>query len=75
MVELAIKNAAMILSQDKERLKREEKRTTGALKEIETILGVTSLNRIEAYDISNTNGFESVGSMIVYERGRPKRND
>ncbi|MCI9140578.1 MAG: excinuclease ABC subunit UvrC [Lachnospiraceae bacterium] len=75
LVELAIKNAAMILSQDKERLKREEKRTTGALKEIETILGVTSLNRIEAYDISNTNGFESVGSMIVYERGRPKRND
>ena len=30
---------------------------------------------MEAYDISNTNGFESVGSMVVYERGRPKRND
>ncbi len=75
LVELAIRNAAMILSQDKERLKREESRTTGALKEIERLLGLTSLNRIEAYDISNINGFESVGSMIVYERGRPKRND
>lgn len=75
LVELAEKNAKLVLSQDKERIKREEGRTIGAVKEIEGLLGMEGLNRMEAYDISNINGFETVGSMIVYEKGKPKRSD
>lgn len=75
LVELAKKNALLVLSQDKERIKREEGRTIGAVKEIEKLLGLSNLNRMEAFDISNINGFETVGSMIVYEKGKPKRSD
>ena len=75
LVELAEENARLVLSKDKERLKREEGRTIGAVKEIAELLDLDEIIRMEAYDISNTNGFESVGSMVVYERGRPKRND
>lgn len=75
LVELAKKNALLVLSQDKERIKREEGRTIGAVKEIEKLLGLGNLNRMEAFDISNINGFETVGSMIVYEKGKPKRSD
>lgn len=75
LVELAQKNAELVLSQDKEKIKREEGRTIGALKEIEKLLEMENLQRVEAFDISNTNGFETVGSMIVYEKGRPKRSD
>ena len=75
LVELARTNAALVLNTDKERLKREEGRTIGAVKEIEKLLGLSNIVRMEAYDISNTSGFASVGSMIVYEKGKPKRND
>ena len=75
LVELAKKNAALVLSQDKEKIKREEGRTIGAMKEIAALLGLPGISRVEAFDISNTNGFESVGSMVVYERGKPKRSD
>ncbi len=75
LVELARKNAAMVLNTDKERLKREEGRTIGAVKEIEKLLGLQGIVRMEAFDISNTSGFASVGSMIVYEKGKPKKND
>lgn len=75
MVELARQNAEIVLRTDKERLKREEGRTIGAVKEIQQLIGIEGVRRIEAYDISNTNGFASVGSMIVYEQGKPKRND
>lgn len=75
LVDLAQKNARLVLNQDKERLKREEGRTIGAMKEIAKILELPGLSRVEAYDISNTNGFESVGSMVVYEKGRPCRSD
>ena len=75
LVELATKNASLVLNQDKEKIKREEGRTIGAVKEIEGLLGMHGLNRMEAYDISNINGFETVGSMIVYEKGKPKRSD
>lgn len=75
LVELAEKNAAMVLQKDKERLKREEGRTIGAVKELEKILGLSGISRMEAFDISNTSGFSSVGSMVVYERGKPKKND
>lgn len=72
LVELAAKNAKMVLSTDKERLKREEGRTIGAVKELEKILGISGIVRMEAYDISNTSGFASVGSMVVYEKGNQR---
>ena len=75
LVELAARNARMVLTQDKEKLKREEGRTIGAMKEICDLLELDSLQRVESYDISNISGFESVGSMVVYEKGKPKRND
>lgn len=75
LVELAKKNAKMVLSQDKEKIKREELRTIGAMNQIGSWIGLSGIKRVEAYDISNISGFESVGSMIVYENGRPKRND
>lgn len=75
LVELAARNAEIVLNQDKDRIKREEGRTIGAMKEIAGLLGLEDVVRVEAYDISNISGFESVGSMIVYERGKPKRSD
>lgn len=75
LVELAAQNAAMVLAQDKEKIKREEGRTIGALKEIGKLLELEELKRVEAYDISNISGFETVGSMVVYEKGKPKRSD
>ena len=75
LVELAVKNAETVLKQDKEKLRREELRTIGAMNEIKEALGLYQLQRVESYDISNTNGFESVGSMVVFEDGKPKRND
>lgn len=75
LVELAAQNAKLVLNQDREKLKREEGRTIGAVKEIATLLGLEHINRMEAFDISNINGFENVGSMVVYEKGKPKRSD
>lgn len=75
LVELAAQNARHILEQDRERLKREEGRTIGAVKEIANILGLPHIERMEAFDISNINGFENVGSMIVFEKGKPKPSD
>lgn len=75
LVEMAYQNAKMVLRQDKERIKREEGRTIGAVKEIAELLGMQEINRIEAFDISNISGFQSVGSMVVYEKGKPKRSD
>lgn len=75
LVELAAQNARHILEQDRERLKREEGRTIGAVKEIAGILGLSNIERMEAFDISNINGFENVGSMIVFEKGKPKPSD
>ena len=75
LVELAEKNAKMVLDSDRERIKREEGRTIGAMKEIAGLIGMSQINRMEAYDISNTSGFASVGSMVVFEKGKPKRSD
>ena len=75
LVELAAKNAALALSQDREKIKREEGRTIGAVKEIAALIGVEGIHRMEAYDISNISGFANVGSMVVYEKGKPKRSD
>lgn len=75
MVELAAHNAEIILTQDREKLKREEGRTIGAVKEIAKLLGLENADRMEAFDISNTNGFENVASMVVFEKGKPKKSD
>lgn len=75
LVELACKNASLILQKDSEKIKREEARTIGAVKEIQNLLGLSSISRMESFDISNMNGFESVGSMVVFEDGKPKKND
>ncbi|MCR4655079.1 MAG: excinuclease ABC subunit UvrC [Lachnospiraceae bacterium] len=75
LIELAEKNASIVLRQDIEKVKSEEARTSGAVHEIEELLSLEGIERMEAYDISNISGYDSVGSMIVYENGRPKRND
>ena len=75
LVELAAHNAGIVLSQDKEKIKREEGRTIGAVRELEHLLEMEGLDRMESYDISNISGFENVGSMVVYEKGKPKRSD
>ena len=75
LVELAAKNASLVLSQDRERLKREEGRTIGAVKEIASLLHIKNAERMEAFDISNISGFANVGSMVVFEKGKPKRSD
>ncbi len=75
LMEMAEKNARIILERDREKIKREELRTTGAVKELEELLGLSGLVRLEAFDISNISGFQAVGSMVVYEYGRPKRAD
>lgn len=75
LLDLAKRNAQMVLDQDAEKLKRERARTIGAMEEIEGLLGLKGLDRVESYDISNINGFETVGSMVVFEKGRAKKND
>lgn len=75
LVELAAQNARLVLSQDKERIKREEGRTIGAVREIAKLLDLEAIHRMEAFDISNISGFANVGSMVVYEKGKPKRSD
>jgi excinuclease ABC subunit C len=75
LVELARKNAELVLNQDLEKIKREEAKTVGALKELAAYLDLPLVERIESFDISNTSGFESVGSMVVYEKGKPKKAD
>ena len=75
LLQLAQKNAEQVLTQDKERIKKEEGRTIGAMKELSKLLHLEGLSRLEAFDISNTNGFQSVGSMVVFEKGKPLRSD
>ena len=75
LVELARKNAELVLHQDLEKIKREEARTTGALRELAEYLELPMIERIESFDISNISGFEAVGSMVVYEKGKPKKAD
>ena len=75
LVELAHKNAAMVLTKDMEKIKREEERTTGAMKQISGWLGLEDVSRVESYDISNISGFLSVGSMVVFDDGKPKKSE
>lgn len=73
LVELAEKNASMVLQKDAEKIAAEEKKTKGAADEIAELLGLRSLGRTESFDISNTAGFASVASMVVFENGKPNK--
>lgn len=76
LVLMAQNNAKIVLDKFGAEIRREHKRTKGALEEIQKALNIDfELNRIESYDISNTQGFESVASMVVFENGLPKRSD
>ena len=75
LMKLATENANLVLSRDRERLKREEGRTIGAVREIAALLGLKNVSRMEAFDISNTSGFANVGSMVVFEQGKAKKSD
>ena len=75
MLELAHQNALMLIRRDEEKHKNEEARTRGSIEELAKLLNIEKAERIESYDISNTQGFNSVGSMIVYEGGKPKKSD
>lgn len=75
LVDLAAQNAKIVLNQDREKLKREEGRTIGAVKELASLLGIGKADRMEAFDISNISGFANVGSMVVFEKGKPKKSD
>ena len=74
-VELAEKNALNVPKQDTDKIKREEARTTGAVRAIEDKLGLSDIHRMEAFDISNISGVQSVGSMVVFHDGLPRHND
>jgi len=75
LVELAYRNACIVMEQDRERIKRDESKSIGAVHELEELIGLEGINRMEAYDISNISGVEAVGSMVVYEGGKPKKHD
>lgn len=75
LLKLARDNAHLVLSQDTEKLKREQERTVGAAKELADLIGVPSARRLEAFDISHISGYHSVASMVVFEDGKAKRND
>ena len=72
---MAEKNAEIVLRQDIEKIKKNKAKTEGAMKELMELLNMDGIRRMEAYDISNISGYDSVGSMVVYEDGRPKKND
>ena len=74
MIDLARENASVVLSRDLEKIKREEARTVGAANELAQMLGLPSADRLEAFDISNTSGYQSVASMVVFEKGRARKN-
>lgn len=75
LVLLAEKNAQMVLEKDKDRIRREEGRTIGAAKELAGLIGIEKADRIEAFDISNISGFQNVGSMVVFEKGKSAKSD
>ncbi|MDE5966777.1 MAG: excinuclease ABC subunit UvrC [Lachnospiraceae bacterium] len=75
LMALAKENAELVLRQDLEKIKRQEARTIGAVREMEGLLGLSGLSRMEAFDISNISGVLSVASMVVFENGKAKKND
>ena len=76
LVDLAGKNAGILMLRYVEKYRQEKKKQEQALEELRTAVGLSELPvRIESYDISNTSGALTVGSMVVYQNGKEKRND
>ncbi len=75
LLKLAKKNAELILNTDREKLRHNEEKYRNAVKELADAIGIEKADRIESFDISNISGFESVGSMVVFEGGRSKNSD
>ena len=72
LVELATRNAAETLDREAARWLADEGKTLGALEELAVALALPGLPmRIECYDISTIQGSDTVGSMVVFEEGRP----
>ena len=76
LVDLAGKNAGILMLRYVEKYRQEKKKQEQALEELRAAVGLSELPvRIESYDISNTSGALTVGSMVVYQNGKEKRND
>ncbi|GAB6149445.1 excinuclease ABC subunit UvrC [Clostridium novyi] len=76
ILDLVESNAKNTLEQFKLKLKVDKELYSNTLKELQNILELEEIpNRIEAYDISNIQGVDSVGSMIVFDKGKPKNSD
>jgi excinuclease ABC subunit C len=74
--ELAERNAALALAQDRLRQERRRSQRVDALSALQDALGLESLPvRIEGFDISNIGGEHTVASMVVFEGGAPKKSD
>jgi excinuclease ABC subunit C len=76
LMALATRNAAETLAREQARWMADEGKTLGALEELAEALGLPGPPlRIECYDISNIQGAESVGSMVVFEEGKPRTGE
>jgi excinuclease ABC subunit C len=76
LIEMVSKNAEDTIKLLVEKYKQDEQKTLGAMKELSNYIGLQKTpKRIEAFDISHLQGVENVGSMIVFENGKPKNRD
>ena len=75
LVDSVILNAKEYATNNSDRLERREKLTTGALRELEELLGIKKINRIEGFDISNISGSNNVASMVVFENGEAAKKE
>ncbi|ELC8398906.1 excinuclease ABC subunit UvrC [Clostridium perfringens] len=76
LLDMVRNNAKIMLDQFKEKMVEEKELNKSALTELADVLGLDSLPaRIEAYDISNIQGVDSVGTMVVFENGKAKNSD
>ncbi len=71
LVDLAVKNAM----EEAQRVTSAEEKRNGTLNALSKMLSINNLHRIESYDISNISGTDIVGSMVVFEDGKPKKSD
>ncbi|MEY8417156.1 excinuclease ABC subunit UvrC [Tissierella praeacuta] len=76
LIEMVRKNALDMLNQYGDKFLKKARENQKVLEELQNILDISNeLNRIEAFDISNISGVESVGSMVVFEKGEAKKSD
>lgn len=76
IMEMATANAAELINNFSDRMREERKKAYSALEELYKVLTLDEFPfRIEAFDVSNIQGVQQVGSMVVFEEGRPKKSD